>query len=421
MKHERRRVVRLLNINNLTYEQKIAYRTLSSLQILLQNDTVLDTETAQQYIQMISKKKKELVYSIYFQGKEGKGFHKCKDGRIKSYKPQFFARSEDDLIEKLYSYYFQHTLADVFEEWVHYRLETKIVANKTIQEDISIWNRFIKETEISTMQISTIKARHILKLFHIWTGNGLITKKDFNNRKSVLNGIFGYAVMNELIEVNIITSLTLQDLKFKLPVQTKKAYTEEERTKMLAYLDTLQPDAYILAIKLAFYGLFRVGEIKGLSWEEEDGCVVKIEKQLVEEHEILSDLSLGIRQTQLKQPKGNPNYSIRTECLSEKGMEVLKTMKRLNPDGQLLFMHNGKPITTDRFNARLKKYCKEIDIPYLSSHKIRFSSASILYDNGTPIKAIKELLGHSNLAMTEHYIQQPVNNYTVNPLSQVLN
>lgn len=99
---------------------------------------------------------------------------------------------------------------------------------------------------------------------------------------------------------------------------------------------------------------------------------------------------------------------------------MLKTMKRLNPDGRLLFMHNGKPLTTDRFNARLKDYCEDIDIPYLSSHKIRFSSASILYDNGTPIKAIKGLLGHSNLPMTEHYIQQPVNDYTENPLSEIL-
>lgn len=346
--------------------------------------------------------------------------HQCKDGRIKSYKPQFFARSEDELIEKLYDYYFKHTLEDVFTEWAHYRLETKIVSNKTIQEDISIWNRFLKDTELASMQINTIKARHILKLFHVWTGDGLITKKDFCNRKAVLNGIFGYAVTNELIEVNVIASLPIRDLKFKLPPKSKKAYTEEERFKILTYLDSLEPDAYILAIKLAFYGIFRVGEIKALTWDESDGYIVKINQQLVEEHVILPDLSLGNRKTQLKQPKGNPNYSIRKECLSEKGLEVLKTMKRLNPDGRLLFMHNGKPLTTDRFNARLKDYCEDIDIPYLSSHKIRFSSASILYDNGTPIKAIKGLLGHSNLPMTEHYIQQPVNDYTENPLSEIL-
>ena len=72
----------MLNLNKLTTEQKTAYRTLSTLQDLLKNDTVLNEQEIAQYTQMISKKKKDLVYNIYFQGKKGKGFHQCKDGRI---------------------------------------------------------------------------------------------------------------------------------------------------------------------------------------------------------------------------------------------------------------------------------------------------------------------------------------------------
>lgn len=391
------------------------------MQELLKNDTLDLAETAQ-YTAMISKKKKELVYSIYFTGKKSrKEFYICKDGRVKSYNPQFIAKTEAELIEKLYNYYFHHTLRDVFHEWVQYRLSTKIVANKTVQEDISIWNRFIETTEIATMQVTTIKARHILKLFHLWTGSGLITRKDFCNRKSVLNGIWGYAVTQEIIDSNIISSLPTNDLKFKLPPQNKKAYTEEERTKMLEYLSTLKPDAYTLAIQLAFYGIFRIGEIKALSWKPEDGATVKIQQQLVEEHQILDDLSLGKREMILKLPKGNPNYSIREETISEKGLEILKQMRRLNPTGTLLFLHNGRPLTTDRFNARLKKYCTEIGIPYLSSHKIRFSTSSLLYDKGTKIKEIQKLLGHSNLAMTEHYIQQRVCDYSSTSMAQILN
>lgn len=390
------------------------------MQELLKNDTLDLAETAQ-YTAMISKKKKELVYSIYFTGKKRKEFYICKDGRVKSYNPQFIAKTEAELIEKLYNYYFHHTLRDVFHKWVQYRLSTKIVANKTVQEDISIWNRFIETTEIATMQVTTIKARHILKLFHLWTGSGLITRKDFCNRKSVLNGIWGYAVTQEIIDSNIISSLPTNDLKFKLPPQNKKAYTEEERTKMLEYLSTLKPDAYTLAIQLAFYGIFRIGEIKALSWKPEDGATVKIQQQLVEEHQILDDLSLGKREMILKLPKGNPNYSIREETISEKGLEILKQMRRLNPTGTLLFLHNGRPLTTDRFNARLKKYCTEIGIPYLSSHKIRFSTSSLLYDKGTKIKEIQKLLGHSNLAMTEHYIQQRVCDYSSTSMAQILN
>jgi len=81
-------------------------------------------------------------------------------------------------------------------------------------------------------------------------------------------------------------------------------------------------------------------------------------------------------------------------------------MKELNPNGKLVFMHEGRPLTTDTFNRRLKKYCGELGITYLSSHKIRFTNASMLFDAGVKAIDIQPLLGHSNLAMTQHYIGQ---------------
>ena len=57
----------------------------------------------------------------------------------------------------------------------------------------------------------------------------------------------------------------------------------------------------------------------------------------------------------LKDPKGNPFYSIRTEELPEAGIAILRKMKELNPNGKLVFMHEGRPLTTDTFHRRLKK------------------------------------------------------------------
>ena len=276
------------------------------------------------------------------------------------------------------------------------------------------------DSEFANMQIKSIKPRHILKLFHVWTGNGLITRKDFNNRKALLNGIFNYAVLNEIIESNPIACISCNDLKFKPPASSKKAYTLEERKKLLNYLDTLEPDAYVLAIQLAFFGIFRIGEIKALSWRPENGRTVTIRKQLVEERTLQSDMTLGHSQQVLKAPKGNPHYSVRTELISEGGLAILKKMYELNPEGELLFMYNEKPLSTDRFNRRLKKYCDEIDIPYLSSHKIRFTGASILFDAGVKVTDIQPLLGHSNLAMTQHYIGEQVSERDISQMSKIL-
>ena len=105
---------------------------------------------------------------------------------------------------------------------MQHRAETQIVSQKTIEEDIGIWNRFIADTELARMQIAEIKPVHVMKLFQIWTGNGKITRKDFNNRKSVLNGVFRHAVLNEIITFSPITDLPCNTLKFKLPNASKK-------------------------------------------------------------------------------------------------------------------------------------------------------------------------------------------------------
>lgn len=403
----------------LTSEQQQLFKSIRELQNLLNNGTLISSG-AVQLKEMTQKQKEKLVSEIYFKNKRRKEFYTCKDGRIKSYNPQFIANTREELIDKLYEYYFNNTLEDVYKQWVKHRSKTKIVSGKTIEEDIGIWNRFLAKSEVSQMQIAEIKPKHLMKLFQTWTGNGLITRKDFNNRKSVLNGIFRFAVLNEVITYNPITSIPCNDLKYKLPLAKKKAYTIEERAALLSYLQTLEPDAYILAIMLAFYGIFRIGEIKALSWNSHDKNTVVIRQQLVEERTLEDDLSLGTPQKVIKQPKGNPYYSIRTETLSDQGVAILKKMKEINPNGELLFMYKGRPLTTETFNRRLKKYCNAAGIPYLSSHKIRFTGASMLYNAGVKPIDIQPLLGHSTLSMTEHYIGQRVQESPDSQMARIL-
>ncbi|PWJ45817.1 tyrosine-type recombinase/integrase [Faecalicatena contorta] len=404
---------------HLTKEQVKLYHAIQSLQILIENNILSSSEMAQYEI-MLTKKKKKLVFEIHFKDKKRKEFYACKDGRIKSYDPQFIAPSEDTLIEKLFNFYFNNTLESVYKKWVQQRSETKIVSGKTIEEDMGVWRRHLADSEIALMQIAEIRPKHLLKLFQKWTGKGLITRKDFNNRKSLLNNIFRHAVLEEIIPYNPITSIPLNTLNFKLPSAKKKAYTLEERKRLLLYLKTLEQDAYVLAIILAFYGIFRIGEIKGLSWDIDDGNEVRIEHQLVEERMLQDDMTLSSPCRVLKDPKGNPNYSIRTEIISDEGVSILKKMKGLNPNGRFLFMHEGRPLTTDSFNRRLKKYCAAVGISYLSSHKIRFTGASMLYDAGVKAIDIQPLLGHSTLSMTEHYIGQRVNKMDSSQMAKVL-
>ena len=60
----------------------------------------------------------------------------------------------------------------------------------------------------------------------------------------------------------------------------------------------------------------------------------------------------------------------------------------------MFFEPNGEIMTTDSFNRRLKKYCKEAGVPYHSSHKIRFYNASTAFD-GNNLTTLSYLMGHS--------------------------
>ena len=178
--------------------------------------------------------------------------------------------------------------------------------------------------------------------------------------------------------------------------------------------------SYVLAIKLAFYGIFRIGEIKALTWDDTENNMVNIRQQLVEERTLQEDMTLSTPYRILKNPKGNPYYSIRTEFLPQERVKVLKKMKELNPDGTLLFMHEGRPLTTDTFNRRLKKYCTKMEgIPYFQA--IKYGSQEHLCCM-MPDKAIdiQPLLGHSTLNMTQHYIGERVQEQEASQMAQIL-
>ena len=80
--------------------------------------------------------------------------------------------------------------------------------------------------------------------------------------------------------------------------------------------------------------------------------------------------------------------------------QILKEVKLINPDSEYLFIKDSRPLTTGTFNRRIKKCCKELDIEYRSSHKFRFSNASIMHKNGVTNAELQEMLGNTTLTMT---------------------
>ncbi|MBQ6360409.1 MAG: tyrosine-type recombinase/integrase [Lachnospiraceae bacterium] len=82
------------------------------------------------------------------------------------------------------------------------------------------------------------------------------------------------------------------------------------------------------------------------------------------------------------------------------GMWLVAELRKLNPDGDYVFMLDGSRTRAVYFRKALYKACDAVNIPRRSPHKIRKTYASILLDNGVPSKAIIENMGHTSINTT---------------------
>ena len=117
--------------------------------------------------------------------------------------------------------------------------------------------------------------------------------------------------------------------------------------------------------------------------------------------------------------KGKQQNGKRKQFLTKQAREILKKVKELNPDREYIFMNDGRPFNTCTFNRHLKKLCAGAGVEYHSSHKIRFTSASMLYD-GTNLAILSQLLGHTNTSTTLRYFRNILGENEVKELMKKL-
>jgi len=153
----------------------------------------------------------------------------------------------------------------------------------------------------------------------------------------------------------------------------------------------------------------RFGEIIALTWKN-----INFGKKELYINKSISKRVLG-------STKSNRNRYI---PMSPQLYEMLKNKRGKNI---LIFSENEKIIDQSRYCKLLHKACKQSDLRLIGWHLLRHTFASHLVQKGVPMKAIQELLGHSNISTTMRYahlgpsdLQYAVDvlsfgQYTVNP------
>lgn len=297
------------------------------------------------------------------------------------------------LIEKLYDHFYNTasvTMEEYFEIWMNWREAETGVTEKTRKENRILWNAMLRGQDIAKIPLANLTVKDCIAYFRRITKDRQLTRKRFNDLKSIMNGILYLAVENEVIVHNLLHDINYRQFTFKAENDNITPYTEEQRRRIISHLGD---DFYSLAIKLDFHLVLRIGELKGLKWSDISNDRIYIQRFIDDQNNVVEDI------------KGHTSEGKRLMPLTASAKQILEQIHLLNPDSEYIFIHDGQPLTTVTFNRRLKKCCEELCITYRSSHKLRFSTASIMYKNGVEDTELQHLLGHTSLNMTRHYLR----------------
>lgn len=355
------------------------------------------------------------------QGKNGRWYTYLRDPESPKGRRQIAKSTKEKIYEAILADYNQRnkkndlnsiTLENLYETWMIWRRDTG-TAPKTITENKNEWNRFLKSNPIAHKKVREIRMYDLEDFFMQITTNHAITYKRLTNVKSMLNGLFKYGIRIALINDSPMHNVDFAQFQTRCKPENsvKDIYTLAEREAILQYLSA-KTDIYSFAVQLAFYLCVRVGELITLKKSDIDiqDNKIYILRSARKQQILQDDLTFSpVEYTVEERIKGNKAQGFRFIPLTPQSKKLIEKIMDLYPDGDYLFMRNGHTLYTDSFNRYLKdKVCMPLKIPYRSSHQIRFTVATLLYEAGIPINQISAMLGHSETRTTMHYIRQQV-------------
>lgn len=185
-----------------------------------------------------------------------------------------------------------------------------------------------------------------------------------------------------------------------------RVLTSEEYKKFTGYLmqDT---DIYKFCMLLALHTGLRVGEICGLKWKciSLDTGVISVRctvQRLKNPNQTASApktiLHLGTPKT---------TASIRDIPLTERMSQLCMEFQNDDPDTFVLNGSKTKLPDPRILQRHLKVYANKLMIPDLHFHTLRHTFATRCIEVGCDVKALSELLGHSNITMTMNRYVHP--------------
>ena len=335
---------------------------------------------------------KEKRWQTHYRDKENK--RKC----IK-------APTEKDLLDKLVKIYDidnkeEMTFFQLYQEWLEYK---KTITNSmnTITRHQQHYRKYFQKSCLHEKPLSKLDELLLEKEANKIVKDNNLSRKEWGNIKTILNGMFQYAYRKKYIEENYMDKIKIF-VKFRQVVKKTgktETYNSEELKQLNQYLDKMfveKGDSSFLAVKLNFLLGLRVGELVALKWNDiVDARHIHIVREEVRDQ---STNTYSV----VEHTKTNTDRFV---VLVPKAWKILQSIKK---ESEYIFTRKGERLNARQISYVLEKYAERNGLSVKSTHKMRKTYASNLNANGVPLDCIREQLGHSELSTTLSYLYNPL-------------
>lgn len=310
----------------------------------------------------------------------------------------------------------------VYHKWMDEKLEYGEIKKQSYDKYNSEFERFFKkDCCLMTKRFKNITELDLETFIKSTIRDLQLTRKAYSGLVTLLNGIFKYGKKLGLTQISIssfIKDLYLPNNIFKKKYKERKleVFMEDEIPIVINYLKQ-HTDMWNLGLLLQFQTGARIGEISALKREDiEEDCIkirrteIKVRAKNDKWTAIVSEL-----------PKTDAGY--REIILPESAKETIQEILSLNPNGEYLFMHDGKRIREHAYNKRLNIVCKQLGLAHRTTHKIRKTYGTTLLDNNVTESFVAEQMGHTDISTTRklYYFSNKSYESKVNQISNAIN
>jgi integrase len=286
------------------------------------------------------------------------------------------------------------TVADFLRHWMELYVmnncqETTAYGYKNIIENHLI--PYMGEVKLQDLHPTMIQ-----QYYHDLKHRKKLSNNSVRRHHAVLRKALDFALKQQFVYRNVAESV-VQPKKIK---NKGKSYTPEQ-VKIL--LETVKGTKMEVPVHLAVCLGLRREEITGLRWEHVD-----LKNRILRIVEVRT--AAGKNKNIIKEPK-TPK-SRRTLYIVDEVYDVLIAHKEwqakrkellgdLYHDSDYVFVRDdGKPYRVNSVSEHFLDFLRKHGLPEIRLHDLRHTFASVMYEAGVDLKAISEMMGHSDIGTT---------------------